>query len=331
MKKLTSIALRALVSGALLWVLWQQHSRTDGIWEHLRTMQNEWRWVLAGIGSIGIAISLSAWRWWLVLKPHVPTATLPFAWHATLVSGFFNITSLGTLGGDAWRIMAVRKHYPGNGVAAGLSVMIDHLAGLLGMAVIFAIVGIMALYQWPEQAAHVRTIIHQFAIVLLIGSVVLCLAVLSLSPAFVQRYGSLTPRRLRVFVNRMSAQFAPIWTSWRSFIAAVLVSVLMLSAHFFAFYCALRAVGGQADLLPVMLAMPIVDMAAALPVSISGLGVREKTFETLMHAFTGLPGGLGVSASLAGWLFTVICGLIGGLVFVLGRTAAEHEQPARTN
>ena len=68
-----------------------------------------------------------------------------------------------------------------------------------------------------------------------------------------------------------------------------------------------------------MLAMPVVDMAAALPISVSGLGVREKTFETLMAALCGLPEATGVAASLAGWLFNVFWGLIGGAIFILFR------------
>ena len=71
----------------------------------------------------------------------------------------------------------------------------------------------------------------------------------------------------------------------------------------------------------LLAAMPIVDTAAGLPISVSGLGVREKTFETLVHALTGLPGAMAVSASLAGWLMGMVWGLIGGLVFISGSRA----------
>jgi glycosyltransferase 2 family protein len=92
----------------------------------------------------------------------------------------------------------------------------------------------------------------------------------------------------------------------------------MLFVYFFAFYAAVHAVGGQTALVPVMLAMPAVDLAAALPVSVSGLGVREKVFETLMAWLTGLPSSISVAASLLGWLCQVLWGLIGGGFFILG-------------
>jgi len=91
--------------------------------------------------------------------------------------------------------------------------------------------------------------------------------------------------------------------------------------HFLSFYCGIFAVGGSAPLMEVMAAMPMVDAAAGLPISVSGLGVREKTFETLIHALTGLPEALAVSASLAGWLMSVVWGALGGLLFICGKSA----------
>ena len=94
--------------------------------------------------------------------------------------------------------------------------------------------------------------------------------------------------------------------------------MVLFSAHFLSFYCAIFAVGGTAPVMEVLAAMPIVDAVSGLPFSISGLGVREKTFETLIHALTGLPETLAVSASLVGWLMGVVWGLIGGLIFISG-------------
>jgi hypothetical protein len=84
-------------------------------------------------------------------------------------------------------------------------------------------------------------------------------------------------------------------------------------------------VGGSAPLLPVLIAMPIVDMATALPVSVSGLGVREKTFEALMSALIALPHATSISAALAGWLFSIVWGLVGGVLFIFRRPALDSE------
>jgi hypothetical protein len=62
-----------------------------------------------------------------------------------------------------------------------------------------------------------------------------------------------------------------------------------------------------------------VDIAASLPVSISGLGVREHTFETLLAAFSGLDRADGLSGAFVGWLFSVVWALVGGLLFATGQ------------
>jgi uncharacterized membrane protein YbhN (UPF0104 family) len=96
------------------------------------------------------------------------------------------------------------------------------------------------------------------------------------------------------------------------------------------FYCGLRAVGGAAPVLDVLTAMPIVDAAASLPVSVSGLGVRERTFEALLAGIAGVPDAVGISASLAGWLFNVFWGLVGGVLFLRSRGSAPTSKEVPT-
>ena len=62
--------------------------------------------------------------------------------------------------------------------------------------------------------------------------------------------------------------------------------------------------------------MPIVDVVASLPISISGLGVRERTFDFLLNQLTGTPTGMAVAASLIGFVFHSFWGLIGGIAFI---------------
>jgi uncharacterized membrane protein YbhN (UPF0104 family) len=120
---------------------------------------------------------------------------------------------------------------------------------------------------------------------------------------------------LRKFVEACDA----LRRAWKQSLLALAHSLLMFACHFGLFYCGLRAVGGDAPIAEFLAAMPLIDAAAGLPVSISGLGVRETTFEILVGGLTGLAAPVAVAASLAGWLFTVAWGLLGGLWFVARR------------
>lgn len=331
MKKGLAIAARVLISCALLWLLFREHSLTSPILPHLGTMKREWHWALTGIACAGASLVFSAWRWWVVLKPQVAAIRFGEVLETTFVAAFFNITSLGTLGGDAYRVLAIQRRHPGTAAQAGMSIIVDHLTGMFGMSLLFFGFGLAALHQWPSFAPRVQSMLGGFAVFLVMGSVLMILSILSLSPRFIERVGRYAPRMTSsAFVQKMSRTFDPLWNSWRSSLVAVWISIGVILTYFLAFYCGLRAVGGEAPVLPVLIAMPIVDVATALPISVSGLGVREKTFETLMSSLIGLPHALSISASLAGWLFNVFWGLVGGLLFVFRRPAQHATSDAGT-
>jgi len=62
--------------------------------------------------------------------------------------------------------------------------------------------------------------------------------------------------------------------------------------------------------------MPVVDAMSAMPVSISGIGVREKTFEILMNDLAGLPAEVAVSGSLIGFACSLVWAALGGILFL---------------
>ena len=77
--------------------------------------------------------------------------------------------------------------------------------------------------------------------------------------------------------------------NWRYALAGLLTSFVMLFAYFSSYYCGMRAVGGTADYGAVVSAMPVIDAISGMPISIAGVGVREKLFEVLMKDLAGVP------------------------------------------
>lgn len=327
LKRALWLLARIAVSVLLLGVLFREPELASQLWARLQDMGGHLPWVFAGLGFMAVTILLTALRWWLVLRPHVPEAGLPFVLRTTVEAWFFNVTTFGSLGGDAWRVIEVRRRFPGHGISGGMSVVADHAAGLAGTLVFSATTGALVLLQVDHAGPGVRDMVWQLALILLIVSVGMTLSLLTLSPPFLRRFGQHTPGRLKPFVYSASRRMGVMVVEWRSVAAAVLVSLALMSCHFMTFYCGLRAVGGRSEMLPLFLAMPLVDLAASLPISVAGLGVREKTFESLMHAMTGMPVDISVSASLAGWLLTVAGGLVGGLMFASGRRPQTEGAP----
>ena len=70
-------------------------------------------------------------------------------------------------------------------------------------------------------------------------------------------------------------------------------------AYFMAFFAALRVVHEKIEIGTMLTVMPMVDVASSLPISISGLGVREKTFEFFISEMSSISPGAAVQARLA--------------------------------
>ena len=88
----------------------------------------------------------------------------------------------------------------------------------------------------------------------------------------------------------------------------------------------MRAVGGTAGYGAVISAMPVIDSISGMPISIGGVGVREKLFEVLMRDLAGVPPSIAVAASLAGFACNVVWAALGALFFP---EKARPRQPGR--
>ncbi|TDU71259.1 uncharacterized membrane protein YbhN (UPF0104 family) [Prosthecobacter fusiformis] len=332
MKKALLILLKIGITTALLWMIFREHRFTVSILPHLQALKTNWEWTLGGFALVGLSCWFHALRWQVLLigQEHpVPSATIL---RLTFVSNFFNITSLGAVGGDAYKVLALLKRPGARKLPIMVSVMLDHMLGIFGLAILFIGFGYPFRHQLESYGPEVHAIVKGFSW-FLAGSVIgITLSAISFTPRLYSWGEKQWPwilgwPPLKSFAQACDA----IRRAWGCSLLAIILSALIFAAHFLSFFCAIFAVGGQAPLWEVMAAMPIVDTAAGLPLSVSGLGVREKTFETLVHAMTGLPEATAVSASLAGWLMMVAWGLIGGLMFICGPRPAVSPIPLSTS
>ncbi len=65
--------------------------------------------------------------------------------------------------------------------------------------------------------------------------------------------------------------------------------------------------------------MPVIDAISGMPISMAGVGVREKLFEVLMKDLAGVPAEIAVAASLAGFACNVLWAGLGALFFLKKR------------
>jgi uncharacterized membrane protein YbhN (UPF0104 family) len=92
---------------------------------------------------------------------------------------------------------------------------------------------------------------------------------------------------------------------------------------FITFYCAAKAFTDQLGLVDIFSVLPIVAVITAIPISVSGIGLRESLFVSLLAPF-GVSAAVATLISVTGFLINTVGSLAGGIVFLLYRSSS-HE------
>lgn len=325
-KKVLVFLLKLVLTGSCLaWALSQVDLR-DSVFS--RSGAVDYRWMVGGVVMAGLTVMLTALRWRLFLLAQGVDPGMHRTTELTLIGNLFNLLSIGGIGGDAARVLLLIREHPQRKLAVTMAVMVDHLAGMVSLAGMFFIVSV-AKFDALASQSHLGKGVIQFAWVYLsggLGLVLLCF--LAACPPVHRRIHANGREWKWELLRRVPETYDVYRRKWPLALAGVGVSFVMLLAYFLTFWCGLRAVGGTASAGTVLSAMPVIDSVSSLPISVGGLGVREKLFEILMRDLAGTPPEISVAASLAGFACSTFWALIGGLLFLRKRdrvTVAELE------
>lgn len=123
---------------------------------------------LAAVASLGFGLSLVlvAGRWWLLLGTQGIRIGYWEAVRLTFLGQFFNAVVPGTVGGDLVKAYYVSKHTPKK-AAALLSVFVDRLTGLVGLALMAAGMLLVVLVTGRETFEDMRLPATSVGIILL--------------------------------------------------------------------------------------------------------------------------------------------------------------------
>ncbi len=299
--------LRLACAAVLLgWVLhrlrWEEVVKFD--WRKV-----ELRWLAVSLLLGGLSLLGWAGRWWWFLRVYELRVSFRELLRLTMFADFFNLYFLGPLGADGVRLLQMSQRLPDQRGAIIGSLVLDHVGGLLGGMAFYAL--------FSRDGALPQGLVAIIDPVLLPAVVLTVLGLGVIMEPPIQRLFARMPG-LRRIAGWMSPLFAGTFRHPWLF-SGFAVSCLSTACAFAAFWAAARAVALPVD-LPLMLGlMPAVDWLASLPVSVSGLGVREGLLLSLLGARPGCPPVDVLAASLLGFAAIGLWGLVGGLWLVLGR------------
>ena len=298
------------------------HEGPAGLWRTL-TLISPGAFALSFV-LMGSTIALGVMRWRMVLR--VQGINLPFgrAAEISLVAQFFNSFLLGSTGGDLMKAWYAARETHHKKTEAVVTVFVDRLVGLWAM-LLFA--GLMMIPNFRPMflEGFGPTQVSGPAGLVILGMLAGCTVV-----GFLAFRGGVSKRwsGARSWLRRLpkGAKLEQSLDSCRKFGREpfFLTRTLGISMFLNVLCVAQWMVVGRGlglDIAPLTLSVtvPVVICIAALPITPSGLGVRETLFVHMLDEFSNAGPSLATSAlslSLLAYAGSLAWSLIGGVVYV---------------
>lgn len=277
----------------------------------------------------GLLVALGAWRWRQVLREQGLFMGGRDVVRISLIAQFFNAFLLGTAGGDVIKAWYAARSCPNQEGEAAVTVFVDRLLGMLGLLLV-AVVLLLDQFQLLRD-------FQRFQLVALTLAAMLVAALGLLVAGFYTRLleeGGWIWRLVGRIPHGASALRALATCRQFGRRPWFLVRMLALSAAIgivvaLTYVVLARGLGMPVDASFIALVSLSAVCIAALPVTPSGLGVRENLFVWLFSIPTlSLKPGLALSLSLIAYTVNLVWSAIGGLVYLLAADRSRIQDVA---
>jgi glycosyltransferase 2 family protein len=290
--------LRLIVSAGVLVLLFSRFA-PDEVFEGLLRARPSW--LAAGFAAYVAAQVVSAVRWHRIARGVAFATRFGACLRYYFIGMFFGLAVPSTIGADGARALLLGREPPGRARALS-AVVFDRLVGL---AMLFA-VAVAALLLGPSHALP-RGVV---ATVAAVGSA------LVLAWATAPRLARLLPEdaRLRRLVEQ---DLAPFFHDRRLLAAAAALSLGVHALQIVAQKLLTDALGLDVSWGFVAIYHPLVALAAAVPLTVGGFGLREATYAYLLP-HVGVGADDAIALGLLWWAVGALGGLVGGAIYGLG-------------
>jgi uncharacterized protein (TIRG00374 family) len=271
----------------------------------IQTIINNIRMLSPGafIAAVGIYIAatyLSSRRWNLLIPQDMKTKRL---FSLYMIGSFFNTYMPGIIGGDAVKAYYLSKvlkennstsHTPYSSLSIAIaSVFMDRYIGFSALLAI-SIIAFPFGFKYLE-VTHVKWVMPMVLVAFISGSIIV----------FKFRLGE----RVK-FISRIYEYFQIYSRENGVLFKAFLYSVVIQMSGIIAIYILSKGISLNISFLSLVIFVPIIILISFIPVSISGIGLREGSFVIFLGTI-GVPSDLAMTLSIVWFLSVVVASLWG--------------------
>jgi uncharacterized protein (TIRG00374 family) len=264
--------------------------------------------VAAWYALVPVSMALAAWRW-ESLAPGLSYGTaLKYTW----IGVFFGHVLPGSIAGDIAKgvSLALKDERVRAGLAA--SIVVDKVIGLAALILFFDLACAIIYFLYGDDYAQIRNLAVVASVLSLVGVIAILIAVIVAA----RSEGATADIKARFVVRAMQRIGAAL--KYYSEQPALLLGAFAISSaihvlNIVAIYISFRALRVDAGLLFAAIVYPVLSVMLLIPISISGIGIRDATLAVLFALF-GLPAASGVALSWLALFATVPNVAIGGAI-----------------
>jgi uncharacterized protein (TIRG00374 family) len=277
-------------------------------------------WFTAAIGCFGCVCVLGMLRWRIILQAQGLELPLRRTTSIFFIGHFFNAFMLGATGGDvvkAWYVARESHHKKAEAVA---TVIVDRIIGLMAL---FAIALVVMAVFYRRVFADPKMIWFALAtLAIVLGTVVM--TVIGFWKGFADKLPWLRRWLEKLPKYELMCRMMNSYRAYATQPKLILMTLLMsVTLHLFVMGSIVCVASGLRinptnGITDFLLYLPIINTVSAVPISISGFGVREGMYVTMLGE-AGVAKASALALSLLGYLVSLIWSVIGGAFFLTHR------------
>jgi arylsulfatase A-like enzyme/uncharacterized membrane protein YbhN (UPF0104 family) len=307
LKKQLWFALKFLVSAGIIYLIFQkiwQRQDADKLVGHLRDLH--WGWVVASALSLLTAITCGITRWNRLLAGQGIRAPIPHLIGTFMIGRFFGAVTPGGLGLGGYRVYDIAR-FTGKTARSVASVGIEMVLGNLA-------VGLVALISCTFGMRYIGESGLALAAVAFGGLIAVTFTILW-KPRLVRLLSERLPAAARQRVQNMVDAVCAYEGKPGLLIQSELLSMGVHIFNGIIYVCAAKGLGVELPVTELFFVSILQNVAAHVPISINGVGLREAAAVGL-YTLVGVPPELAVLIPIVGFSVEMAVSSLGGLVLL---------------
>ena len=285
--------------------------------------KNDWKYIIIKITSIETSLYLYALLLMIIIIPLL----VSLRWKILVQSEknisfidiiklsytglFFSLILPGSVGGDAIKGALFYKKTRNSALATS-SIILDRTIGLIGLTILSAIAS--AIYYKMTEDMSFSLESGGFLIILVLFLVFFSLSYIQ--KKFLSVLSWLKLKKLRDFTEKNFDYISWLKDHPKILLSTLGISFVTQSICIYACFLVGNSLGFHISIGYYFLFVPIISLISSLPISISGIGVRESSF-VYFFLKIGIPQVDSMSLSIIFFSLGIISGLIGGIIYLV--------------